>query len=35
MFGFQGLRTNADIIAAPLLAASMFLYMLNVFLFFL
>ena len=35
MFDFQRLRTNADITAAPLLAASIFLDILNVFLFFL
>ena len=35
MFDFQRLRTNADITAAPLLAASIFLDVLNVFLFFL
>jgi modulator of FtsH protease len=35
MFDFQRLRTNADMIAAPLLAASIFLDVLNVFLFFL
>ena len=35
MFDFQRLRTNTDITAAPLLAASIFLDILNVFLFFL
>jgi uncharacterized protein len=35
MFDFQRLRTNADIASAPLLAASIFLDILNVFLFFL
>jgi modulator of FtsH protease len=35
MFDFQRLRTNADIAVAPLLAASIFLDVLNVFLFFL
>jgi len=35
MFDFQRLRTNTDISAAPLLAASIFLDVLNVFLFFL
>jgi len=35
MFDFQRLRTNADITSAPLLAASIFLDVLNVFLFFL
>jgi modulator of FtsH protease len=35
MFDFQRLRTNSDITAAPLLAASIFLDVLNVFLFFL
>ena len=35
MFDFQRLRTNTDIAAAPLLAASIFLDVLNVFLFFL
>jgi FtsH-binding integral membrane protein len=35
MFDFQRLRTNADITVAPLLAASIFLDVLNVFLFFL
>src|SRR5579863_7460138 len=35
MFDFQRLRTNADTTAAPLLAASIFLDILNVFLFFL
>jgi uncharacterized protein len=35
MFDFQRLRTNRDITAAPLLAASIFLDVLNVFLFFL
>jgi uncharacterized protein len=35
MFDFQRLRTNAGIAAAPLLAAPIFLDMLNVFLFFL
>jgi len=35
MFDFQRLRTNADVAAAPLLAASIFLDVLNVFLFFL
>jgi modulator of FtsH protease len=35
MFDFQRLRTNTDITAAPLLAASIFLDVLNVFLFFL
>ena len=35
MFDFQRLRTNADVTAAPLLAASIFLDVLNVFLFFL
>ena len=35
MFDFQRLRRNADITSAPLLAASIFLDILNVFLFFL
>jgi FtsH-binding integral membrane protein len=35
MFDFQRLRTSSDITAAPLLAASIFLDVLNVFLFFL
>jgi uncharacterized protein len=35
MFDFQRLRNNADIAVAPLLAASIFLDVLNVFLFFL
>jgi modulator of FtsH protease len=35
MFDFQRLRTNTDVTAAPLLAASIFLDVLNVFLFFL
>jgi FtsH-binding integral membrane protein len=35
MFDFQRLRTNTDITEAPLLAASIFLDVLNVFLFFL
>jgi uncharacterized protein len=35
MFDFQRLRTNTDATAAPLLAASIFLDVLNVFLFFL
>ena len=35
MFDFQRLRTNSDITEAPLLAASIFLDVLNVFLFFL
>ena len=35
MFDFQRLRTNTEITAAPLLAASIFLDVLNVFLFFL
>jgi len=35
MFDFQLLRTNKDIRSAPLLAASIFLDVLNVFLFFL
>jgi FtsH-binding integral membrane protein len=35
MFDFQRLRTNADVNSAPLLAASIFLDVLNVFLFFL
>jgi FtsH-binding integral membrane protein len=35
MFDFQRLRTNTDITVAPLLAASIFLDVLNVFLFFL
>jgi uncharacterized protein len=35
MFDFQRLRTNSDITAAPFLAASIFLDVLNVFLFFL
>ena len=35
MFDFQRLRTNADITSAPFLAASIFLDVLNVFLFFL
>jgi uncharacterized protein len=35
LFDFQRLRTNTDIAAAPLLAASIFLDVLNVFLFFL
>ena len=35
MFDFQRLRTNTDVAAAPLLAASIFLDILNVFLFFL
>jgi uncharacterized protein len=35
MFDFQRLRRNSDITVAPLLAASIFLDVLNVFLFFL
>jgi modulator of FtsH protease len=35
MFDFQRLRTNSDVTEAPLLAASIFLDVLNVFLFFL
>jgi modulator of FtsH protease len=35
MFDFQRLRTNQDTASAPLLAASIFLDLLNVFLFFL
>lgn len=35
MFDFQRLRTNTDAASAPLLAASIFLDILNVFLFFL
>jgi uncharacterized protein len=35
MFDFQRLRTNSDVTVAPLLAASIFLDILNVFLFFL
>jgi modulator of FtsH protease len=35
MFDFQRLRTNTDTNSAPLLAASIFLDVLNVFLFFL
>jgi FtsH-binding integral membrane protein len=35
MFDFQRLRTNQDITSAPFLAASIFLDILNVFLFFL
>jgi FtsH-binding integral membrane protein len=35
MFDFQRLRTNTDTTTAPLLAASIFLDVLNVFLFFL
>ena len=35
MFDFQRLRTNQDITSAPFLAASIFLDVLNVFLFFL
>jgi modulator of FtsH protease len=35
MFDFQRLRHSADISSAPLLAASIFLDILNVFLFFL
>jgi modulator of FtsH protease len=35
MFDFQRLRRNKDIASAPLLAASIFLDILNVFLFFL
>ena len=35
MFDFQRLRTNTDTASAPLLAASIFLDVLNVFLFFL
>jgi len=35
MFDFQRLRTNTDVATAPLLAASIFLDVLNVFLFFL
>ena len=35
MFDFQRLRRNTDITSAPLLAASIFLDILNVFLFFL
>ena len=35
MFDFQRLRTNADVTSAPFLAASIFLDLLNVFLFFL
>jgi modulator of FtsH protease len=34
MFDFQRLRSSADISSAPLLAASIFLDVLNVFLFF-
>jgi modulator of FtsH protease len=35
LFDFQRLRTSSDIRTAPLLAASIFLDILNVFLFFL
>jgi modulator of FtsH protease len=35
MFDFQRLRTSKDIASAPLLAASIFLDIVNVFLFFL
>jgi uncharacterized protein len=35
MFDFQRLRHNTDVASAPLLAASIFLDILNVFLFFL
>jgi len=35
MFDFQRLRNNTDVAVAPLLAASIFLDILNVFLFFL
>ena len=35
MFDFQRLRRNTDVASAPLLAASIFLDILNVFLFFL
>jgi modulator of FtsH protease len=35
MFDFQRLRTSRDITSAPFLAASIFLDLLNVFLFFL
>ena len=35
MFDFQRVRTNTDIVSAPFLAASIFLDILNVFLFFL
>jgi FtsH-binding integral membrane protein len=35
MFDFQRLRSNTDVNSAPLLAASIFLDVLNVFLFFL
>ena len=35
LFDFQRLRTSTDVAAAPLLAASIFLDVLNVFLFFL
>ena len=35
LFDFQRLRTNKDVASAPLLAASIFLDILNVFLFFL
>ena len=35
LFDFQRLRTNRDISSAPMLAASIFLDVLNVFLFFL
>jgi modulator of FtsH protease len=35
MFDFQRLRTNTDMASAPFLAASIFLDVLNVFLFFL
>ena len=35
LFDFQRLRTNRDVASAPLLAASIFLDILNVFLFFL
>ena len=35
LFDFQRLRTNTDVITAPFLAASIFLDVLNVFLFFL
>jgi len=35
MFDFQRVRRNADVTAAPLIAASIFLDILNVFLFFL
>ena len=35
LFDFQRVRTNTDVASAPLLAASIFLDILNVFLFFL